>query len=101
MLAFPKNEAFGILWISCIFTSVLVQQGMEAFQCDNGVSLPPDNVCDFTDQCGDMSDEQQCKFPSSPSSKSCSPFVQRLLSCLGRLRHLALHGSHLYAFRVS
>ncbi|XP_049561475.1 MAM and LDL-receptor class A domain-containing protein 1 [Orcinus orca] len=33
---------------------------MEAFQCDNGVSLPPDNVCDFTDQCGDMSDEQQC-----------------------------------------
>ncbi|XP_036697163.1 MAM and LDL-receptor class A domain-containing protein 1 [Balaenoptera musculus] len=60
MLAFPKNEAFGILWISCIFTSVLVQQGMEAFQCDNGVSLPPDNVCDFTDQCGDMSDEQQC-----------------------------------------
>ncbi|XP_023985471.1 MAM and LDL-receptor class A domain-containing protein 1 [Physeter macrocephalus] len=60
MLAFPKNEAFGILWISCVFTSVLVQQGMEAFQCDNGVSLPPDNVCDFTDQCGDMSDEQQC-----------------------------------------
>ncbi|KAK2493753.1 hypothetical protein MC885_017154, partial [Smutsia gigantea] len=31
-----------------------------AFQCDNGVSLPPDNVCDFTDQCGDRSDEQQC-----------------------------------------
>ncbi|XP_029095126.1 MAM and LDL-receptor class A domain-containing protein 1 [Monodon monoceros] len=60
MLAFLKNEAFGILWISCVFTSVLVQQGMEAFQCDNGVSLPPDNVCDFTDQCGDMSDEQQC-----------------------------------------
>ncbi|XP_024621608.1 MAM and LDL-receptor class A domain-containing protein 1 [Neophocaena asiaeorientalis asiaeorientalis] len=60
MLAFLKNEAFGILWISCVFTSVLVQQGMEAFQCDNGVSLPPDNVCDFTDQCGDMSDERQC-----------------------------------------
>ncbi|XP_058915238.1 MAM and LDL-receptor class A domain-containing protein 1 [Kogia breviceps] len=60
MLAFPKSEAFGILWISCVFTSVLVQQGMEAFQCDNGVSLPPDNVCDFTDQCGDMSDEQRC-----------------------------------------
>ncbi|XP_060149491.1 MAM and LDL-receptor class A domain-containing protein 1 [Globicephala melas] len=60
MLAFLKDEAFGTLWVSCVFTSVLVQQGMEAFQCDNGVSLPPDNVCDFTDQCGDMSDEQQC-----------------------------------------
>ncbi|EPY73883.1 MAM and LDL-receptor class A domain-containing protein [Camelus ferus] len=37
-----------------------MQQGTEGFQCDNGVSLPPDNVCDFTDQCGDMSDERQC-----------------------------------------
>uniref|UniRef100_A0A452QCN1 MAM domain-containing protein n=1 Tax=Ursus americanus TaxID=9643 RepID=A0A452QCN1_URSAM len=36
------------------------QQGTEAFQCGNGLSLPPDNVCDFTDQCGDKSDEQQC-----------------------------------------
>ncbi|VFV37059.1 mam and ldl-receptor class a [Lynx pardinus] len=36
------------------------EQGTEAFQCSNGLSLPPDNVCDFTDQCGDKSDEQQC-----------------------------------------
>ncbi|XP_004393042.1 PREDICTED: MAM and LDL-receptor class A domain-containing protein C10orf112-like [Odobenus rosmarus divergens] len=35
-------------------------QGTKAFQCGNGLSLPPDNVCDFTDQCGDKSDEQQC-----------------------------------------
>uniref|UniRef100_A0A8W4F8M9 MAM and LDL receptor class A domain containing 1 n=2 Tax=Sus scrofa TaxID=9823 RepID=A0A8W4F8M9_PIG len=60
MLAFPKNEASCILWISCVFLSVLVPQGSEAFQCDNGVSLPADHVCDFTDQCGDMSDEKQC-----------------------------------------
>lgn len=60
MLTFPKNEALCVLWISCIFISVLVQQGTGVFQCDNGVSLPPDNVCDFTDQCGDMSDERQC-----------------------------------------
>ncbi|KAM9682891.1 MAM and LDL-receptor class A domain-containing protein 1 isoform 2-T2 [Dama dama] len=60
MLAFPKNEALCVLWISCVFISTLVQQGTGTFQCDNGVSLPLDNVCDFTDQCGDMSDEQQC-----------------------------------------
>ncbi|XP_074214590.1 MAM and LDL-receptor class A domain-containing protein 1 isoform X2 [Camelus bactrianus] len=60
MLASPKKEAFCVLWISCVFISVWVQQGTEGFQCDNGVSLPPDNVCDFTDQCGDMSDERQC-----------------------------------------
>lgn len=60
MLAFPKNEAFGVPWISCLFLSTLVQQGTEAFQCDNGVSVALDNVCDFTDQCGDKSDEQQC-----------------------------------------
>ncbi|KAM6162719.1 MAM and LDL-receptor class A domain-containing protein 1 [Erethizon dorsatum] len=60
MLVFSMNEAFRFLWISSVFISFLGQQGSEAFQCDNGVSLPPDNVCDFTDQCGDSSDEQQC-----------------------------------------
>ncbi|XP_025786771.1 MAM and LDL-receptor class A domain-containing protein 1 [Puma concolor] len=60
MVAFPRNEAFCFLWISCVFVSLWVQQGTEAFQCSNGLSLPPDNVCDFTDQCGDKSDEQQC-----------------------------------------
>ncbi|XP_040501291.1 MAM and LDL-receptor class A domain-containing protein 1 [Ursus maritimus] len=60
MLPFPRNEAFCFLWISCVFISAGAQQGTEAFQCGNGLSLPPDNVCDFTDQCGDKSDEQQC-----------------------------------------
>ncbi|XP_023487707.2 MAM and LDL-receptor class A domain-containing protein 1 [Equus caballus] len=60
MLAFPKKEASCVVWISCVFIFTLVQRGAEAFQCGNGVSLPPDNVCDFTDQCGDKSDEQQC-----------------------------------------
>uniref|UniRef100_A0A8C5VYQ1 MAM and LDL-receptor class A domain-containing protein 1 n=1 Tax=Microcebus murinus TaxID=30608 RepID=A0A8C5VYQ1_MICMU len=60
MLAFSRNEAFCFLWIACVFISTLSQQGTETFQCDNGISLPPDNVCDFTDQCGDNSDEQQC-----------------------------------------
>ncbi|KAM7159543.1 MAM and LDL-receptor class A domain-containing protein 1 isoform 2-T2 [Molossus nigricans] len=61
MLAFPKKkEAFCVPWIFCVFLSILVQQGTEAFLCDNGISVPPDNVCDFTDHCGDKSDEQQC-----------------------------------------
>uniref|UniRef100_A0A6P8Q1I7 MAM and LDL-receptor class A domain-containing protein 1 n=1 Tax=Geotrypetes seraphini TaxID=260995 RepID=A0A6P8Q1I7_GEOSA len=30
------------------------------FQCKQGLSVPADNVCDFTDQCGDNSDEEQC-----------------------------------------
>ncbi|ELK33096.1 hypothetical protein MDA_GLEAN10015983 [Myotis davidii] len=59
MLAFPKNGASCVPWIFCVFLSPLVQQGAEAFQCGNGVSVPPDTVCDFTDHCGDMSDEQQ------------------------------------------
>lgn len=60
MLAFSENGALGFLWIACAFVSTLVEQGTEGFLCSNGVSLPPDNVCDFTDQCGDGSDEQQC-----------------------------------------
>ncbi|XP_012516348.1 PREDICTED: MAM and LDL-receptor class A domain-containing protein 1 [Propithecus coquereli] len=64
MLAFSRNEAFCFLWIACVFISTLSQQETEAFQCDNGISLPSDNVCDFTDQCGDNSDEQQSHFLS-------------------------------------
>ncbi|XP_007934543.1 MAM and LDL-receptor class A domain-containing protein 1 [Orycteropus afer afer] len=60
MLAVPMNEVRYFLWISCVFIFVSVQQGTEPFQCGNGISLPPDNVCDFTDQCADNSDEQQC-----------------------------------------
>uniref|UniRef100_A0A8C6QSZ3 MAM and LDL receptor class A domain containing 1 n=2 Tax=Nannospalax galili TaxID=1026970 RepID=A0A8C6QSZ3_NANGA len=58
--AFPMSGAFRFLWTACFFASLLSQQGAESFQCGNGVSLPPDHVCDFTDQCGDNSDEQQC-----------------------------------------
>ncbi|KAM8802301.1 MAM and LDL-receptor class A domain-containing protein 1 [Rhynchonycteris naso] len=60
MLAFPENEAGCAPWIFCVFLSALLQQGAEAFQCGNGVSVPSDNLCDFTDHCGDKSDEQQC-----------------------------------------
>ncbi|XP_048223736.1 MAM and LDL-receptor class A domain-containing protein 1 [Perognathus longimembris pacificus] len=60
MLAFPMKEPFCFLWVAYVFIFPLGLRGTEAFQCGNGVSLPPDNVCDFMDQCGDNSDEQQC-----------------------------------------
>ncbi|XP_053429225.1 MAM and LDL-receptor class A domain-containing protein 1 [Nycticebus coucang] len=60
MLTFSMNEAFCFVWIACIFITPLSQQGTESFQCDNGISLPLDNECDFTDQCGDNSDEEPC-----------------------------------------
>ncbi|XP_008266860.3 MAM and LDL-receptor class A domain-containing protein 1 [Oryctolagus cuniculus] len=60
MSPFPVKTALWFLLISCLFNSPLSQQGIEAFQCSNGIALPPDQVCDFTDQCGDNSDEEQC-----------------------------------------
>ncbi|XP_075444758.1 MAM and LDL-receptor class A domain-containing protein 1 [Ascaphus truei] len=32
------------------------------FQCSKGSFVPLDNLCDFTDQCGDNSDERLCSF---------------------------------------
>ncbi|XP_075409528.1 MAM and LDL-receptor class A domain-containing protein 1 [Tenrec ecaudatus] len=60
MLALPRNKAWYFLWIVCVFISASVPQGAQVFRCHNGVSVPPDNVCDFAEQCGDHSDEQQC-----------------------------------------
>ncbi|XP_069847836.1 MAM and LDL-receptor class A domain-containing protein 1 [Dipodomys merriami] len=60
MLAFPVKEGFCFLWIVYVFIFPMGLRGTEAFQCGNGIFLPPDNVCDFMDQCGDNSDEQQC-----------------------------------------
>lgn len=53
MVAFPKNEAFCVPWLSCVSFFTLIRQGTEeVFQCGNGVSVPLDSVCDFTDQLG-------------------------------------------------
>ncbi|XP_058525682.1 MAM and LDL-receptor class A domain-containing protein 1 [Ochotona princeps] len=60
MPPFPVKGVFCLLLISCLFISSWNQQIAEDFQCSNGVFLPADHVCDFTDQCGDNSDEQQC-----------------------------------------
>ncbi|XP_051007238.1 MAM and LDL-receptor class A domain-containing protein 1 [Acomys russatus] len=51
---------FCFIWTVCLFISLLGQRGAQAFQCRNGVYLSSDHVCDFTDHCGDNSDEQQC-----------------------------------------
>lgn len=67
---FPANGPFCSLWTVCLLISSLGQQGVQAFLCSNGVPLSSDHVCDFTDHCGDNSDEEQCKchFPSNSSS---------------------------------
>lgn len=84
MSVFPGNGRFCFLWTVCLFISSLGQQGAQAFWCSNGVSLPFDHVCDFTDHCGDNSDEQQCKyhFPSTNSSSLCI-LTQGLVRNLG------------------
>lgn len=58
--AFPMLGPLCFLWTVCLSISPLGQRGVQAFQCSNGVSLPSDRVCDFTDHCGDNSDERQC-----------------------------------------
>lgn len=30
------------------------------FQCNNSVCVEPSRICDFTDDCGDRSDEMDC-----------------------------------------
>ncbi|XP_052012808.1 MAM and LDL-receptor class A domain-containing protein 1 [Apodemus sylvaticus] len=60
VLAFSMHGPLCFLWTVCLSISLLSQHGVQAFQCNNGVSLPSDHVCDFTDHCGDNSDEQQC-----------------------------------------
>ncbi|XP_067863191.1 MAM and LDL-receptor class A domain-containing protein 1 [Heptranchias perlo] len=55
------NKAWKILFglSSVIFLVVKSCTGAE-FPCTRGSYVPPDNVCDFTDQCGDNSDENEC-----------------------------------------
>uniref|UniRef100_UPI00398F495B MAM and LDL-receptor class A domain-containing protein 1-like n=1 Tax=Pristiophorus japonicus TaxID=55135 RepID=UPI00398F495B len=55
------NRRWKILFglTSVIFLLVRPCTGAE-FQCTRGSYVPPDNVCDFTDQCGDNSDEKEC-----------------------------------------
>ncbi|XP_036044862.1 MAM and LDL-receptor class A domain-containing protein 1 [Onychomys torridus] len=61
MLGFPMNGPLCFLWTICLLISLLGQQGAQAFWCSNGVFLSSEHVCDFTDHCGDNSDEQQCQ----------------------------------------
>ncbi|XP_076428807.1 MAM and LDL-receptor class A domain-containing protein 1 [Peromyscus maniculatus bairdii] len=61
MSGFPMNGPLSFLWTICLLISLLGQQGAQAFWCSNGVFLSSDHVCDFTDHCGDNSDEQQCQ----------------------------------------
>lgn len=47
------------LLISSVFVSACSHQ---EFTCRQGFCVALDSVCDFTDDCGDGSDEENCKF---------------------------------------
>lgn len=40
------------------------------FTCDNGRCVPLGYTCDYTDDCGDNSDERDCPFPT------CNPATE-------------------------
>uniref|UniRef100_A0A8C5MKX6 MAM and LDL receptor class A domain containing 1 n=1 Tax=Leptobrachium leishanense TaxID=445787 RepID=A0A8C5MKX6_9ANUR len=56
---FNSSGLFALLITINLLKIVLTSQG-NGFQCRNGFFAPSDNLCDFTDQCGDNSDESQC-----------------------------------------
>ncbi|XP_077010524.1 MAM and LDL-receptor class A domain-containing protein 1 isoform X2 [Tamandua tetradactyla] len=60
MPAFPMTRACCLLWFSCACLPAPARRAADAFRCANGAVVPPDSVCDFTDQCGDGSDEGRC-----------------------------------------
>ncbi|XP_041817770.1 MAM and LDL-receptor class A domain-containing protein 1 [Chelmon rostratus] len=50
-----------LLAVSLVFTPVSVGGCLpEEFTCSQGLCVPEDCVCDFTDDCGDGSDEENC-----------------------------------------
>ncbi|KAM8881350.1 MAM and LDL-receptor class A domain-containing protein 1 [Synchiropus picturatus] len=49
-----------LLLTSWLFSQSLCVTGSSDFICADGVRVPADRVCDFTDDCGDGSDEQDC-----------------------------------------
>ncbi|KAJ8376743.1 hypothetical protein SKAU_G00073230 [Synaphobranchus kaupii] len=55
---------FQSLWALCFLVSVGARNctccRSGDFQCQGGLCVLTDNVCDFTDQCGDGSDERDC-----------------------------------------
>ncbi|XP_069067879.1 MAM and LDL-receptor class A domain-containing protein 1 isoform X2 [Pleurodeles waltl] len=58
----PTHRVFQLMLVSYLLVSMVALSAdrIGGFQCRTGSSVPPDNVCDFTDQCGDNSDELQC-----------------------------------------
>lgn len=56
----------GLLWLplgsSLLFTPASAGACLtQDFTCSQGLCVPEDCVCDFTDDCGDGSDEQNCE----------------------------------------
>lgn len=52
-----------LLASSLVFAPVCVRGCLitQQFTCTQGLCVPEDCVCDFTDDCGDGSDEENCE----------------------------------------
>lgn len=56
------GSAWLLLTFSLVFTSGSVQGcSTQEFTCAQGSCVPEYSVCDFTDNCGDGSDEENCE----------------------------------------
>lgn len=56
----------GLVWLVLAFTLVFKPVAAntcsnQAFSCSHGLCVSEDCVCDFTDDCGDSSDENNCE----------------------------------------
>lgn len=59
---FLLGSAWLLLTFSLVFSSQSVQDcSTQEFTCAQGSCVPEHSVCDFTDNCGDGSDEENCE----------------------------------------
>lgn len=66
-----KNEWFGSSTVEALYLGCQKKD-----QCNNGLCIHPDWICDGVDDCGDMTDEKNCPKNSSKTGCKYSPMSQ-------------------------